>query len=324
MSEQMATVENLKTANSGFEFSCEFKNFPVTFVNALRRIVLGSIPTVAIRDVQILENTSQMPHEMLRHRVEMIQVNVLPDDASTIRDANITLHTLPSNQPRMITTDDFAMESGRENILMRDRDFNTPSVLLRLRPNETVRMKARLALDTVGVSQVCVATTSWHVDPELAKVKRKEYEDSGKDVREFDNFHVQRCWSRDANERPNWIDMNIESVGVLKARDILGMAVKILRKKLQEYIAYSVEHIQREQDDGSYSVLSELGGNTIGYLLQEVMYSDRNINFVAFDPLHPLKEAKVIRFNTAKTPESILRAAKDTIEEYCSVVEKVL
>jgi len=320
----MATVENLKIANSGFEFSCEFKNFPVTFVNALRRIVLGSIPTVAIRDVQILENTSQMPHEMLKHRVEMLPVNVNPNDSSTIRDANISLHVLPSKDARIVTTDDFVMESGRENILMKDRDFNTPSIFLRLRPNETVRIKARLALDTVGVSQVCVATTGWHIDPELAKIERKKYEESGKDIREFDNFHVQRCWSRDSNGRPNWIDMKIESIGVLKAREIMGMAIKILRKTLDDFMSYSLEHIQREQDEGSYTLLSEIGGNTIGYLVQEVMYSDQNVNFVAFDPLHPLKDTKAIRFNTAKTPESVMKSAKNTIEEYCSLVEKVL
>ena len=320
----MATVDNLKTANRGFEFSCEFKNFPVTFVNALRRITLGSIPTVAIRDVQILENTSQMPHEMIRHRVEMLPVNVNPDDASTIRDANISLHIPPSKEPRVITTGDFVMESGRENILMKDRDFDTHSMFLRLRQNETIRLKGRLALDTVGVSQVCVATTGWHIDPEIVKVERKKYEESEKDVREFDNFYVQRCWARDDRGRPNWIDMNIESIGVLKARDILAMAVRILRKKVEEYMVYAIEHIQREQDEGSYTILSDLGGNTVGYLVQEVMYSDLNVNFVGFDTLHPLKETKSLRFHTSKTPESVLRAAKDAIEEYCSVVEKVL
>jgi len=324
MSEQMATVENIKTANRGYELSCEFKGFPVTFVNALRRIILSGIPTVAIRDVQILENTSQMPHEMLKHRVEMLQVNVTPDDASTIRDANIQLHVLPSKEPRTITTADFVMESGRENVMMRDRDFDTPSIFLRVRPNETVKIKAHLALDTVGVSQVCVATTGWHVDEELAKSERKKYIESGKDVREFDNFYVQRCWSRDSAGRPNWIDMMIESVGVLKAKDILTLAVKILHKQVSEYIAYAGEHIQREQDEGSFTILSDIGGNTVGYLLQEVMYSDQNVNFVAFDQLHPLKETKSLRFNTSKSPESILRAVKDSIEEYCSLVEKVL
>jgi len=33
--QQMASIENLKTSNRGFELSCEFVNFPISFVNAL-------------------------------------------------------------------------------------------------------------------------------------------------------------------------------------------------------------------------------------------------------------------------------------------------
>ena len=77
----MPSVENVRTANKGFELSCEFRHFPVTFVNALRRLVLSGVPTVVIQDVQILENTTQLPHEMMKHRVEMLPVNVTPEDA---------------------------------------------------------------------------------------------------------------------------------------------------------------------------------------------------------------------------------------------------
>jgi DNA-directed RNA polymerase alpha subunit len=51
----MASIEKVKTSNRGFELSYELRNFPVTFVNAIRRLVLSSIPTVVIRDVQILD-----------------------------------------------------------------------------------------------------------------------------------------------------------------------------------------------------------------------------------------------------------------------------
>jgi DNA-directed RNA polymerase subunit L len=59
-------------------------------------------------------------------------------------------------------------------------------------------------------------------------------------------------------------------------------------------------------------------------LMQEVIYSDSNVNFVSYDIPHPLKNTMVLRFNTKKTPESILKTAAEAIEEYCSVVEKGL
>lgn len=320
----MAAVDNFKTSNRGFELSCEIKNVPVSFMNALRRTLLSKIPTVVIRDVEILENTTQMPHEMLKHRFEMLPINVSPEDTGTIRDAKIELRVLAESKDRMLTTDDFVVESGREKILMRDRDMDTPLVFLRVRKGEIVHIKGRLAVETANVSQVCTATTSWKVDADLAKIDKKKYVDDGGDPRAFDNFYIQRSFSRDERGRPNWFDLSVESIGVMKSRDIMKYAISILRKQLDDYMKDAVENIRREQEDGSYTITLEQGGHTIGALLQEVIYSDQNVGFVSYDIPHPLRNTMVLRFHTKKSPEGILRTAKETIEEYYSVVEKVL
>jgi DNA-directed RNA polymerase subunit L len=322
----MASIENLRVFNNGFEVECELKQFPVSFVNALRRILIGNIPRVVIRDVKIFQNTTQMPHEMLRHRMEMLPVDVQPSNSTTIKDAKIILHLLPSDkdETRLITTDDFSVDSANKEILMKDRDLHTPLLFLKVRKGEAVHIEGRLALENDQVSQVCTATTRWHVDPELAKQARELFVKEGNDVRIFDNSLVQRYYSRDENGRPNWIDLNIESVGILAAKDIFKMGVQILRKQLSEYISEAVENIQREADPGTYSITLQQGGHTIGYLMQEVIYGDRNINFVSYDIPHPLRKDMILRFNTASKPESILTTAKDIIEEYCSVVEKGL
>lgn len=323
----MATIENIHTTNNGFVLSCEMKKFPVSFVNALRRILIGNLPTVVIRDVQILENTTQLPHEMLKHRVEMLPVNVLPTDSATIKDAKVTLRVLPEkerDETRVITTDDFVVESGREELLMKDRDLKTPLIFLRVRKGESVHITGRLALENEQVSQVCTATTGWHVDPEMAAAARKAFVEEGNDVRIFDNSLYQRYFSRDERGRPNWIDLSIESVGVIQSKELLKMAVGVLKKQVDSYVKDALENIQNEADSGTYSISLEKGGHTIGYLMQEVIYSDSNINFVSYDIPHPLKNTMVLRFNTSKKPESILRTAKDMIDEYCLVVENNL
>lgn len=324
MESKMAAVDNFKTSNRGFELSCEIKNVPVSFMNALRRTLLSKIPTVVIRDVEILENTTQMPHEMLKHRFEMLPINVSPEDTATIRDAKIELRLLAESKDRMLTTDDFVVESGREKILMRDRDMDTPLVFLRVRKGEIVHIKGRLAVETANVSQVCTATTSWKVDADLAKIDKKKYVEDGGDPRAFDNFYIQRSFSRDERGRPNWFDLSVESIGVMKSRDIMKYAISILRKQLDDYMKDALENIRREQEDGSYTITLEQGGHTIGALLQEVIYSDQNVGFVSYDIPHPLRNTMVLRFHTKKSPEGILRTAKETIEEYYSVIEKVL
>jgi DNA-directed RNA polymerase subunit L len=207
---------------------------------------------------------------------------------------------------------------------MNDRDIDAPILFVRLRNGESVHIKGRLALEHEHVSQVCTATTMWHIDPELADRARKEFVDAGNDPRIFDNSLIQRYFSRDERGRPNWFDMYIESVGVIPSKDLLKMAVQILRKKVDTYFKEAIDTIQTESDPNTYSVRLEQGGHTVGYLMQEVMYGDLNIKFVSYDIPHPLRKTMVLRFNTPKKPDAVLKAAKDTIDEYCAVVDKEL
>jgi DNA-directed RNA polymerase subunit L len=321
---KMAAIKSLKTTNNGRDLVAELVYFPVGFVNALRRIVLSGIPTVVVRDVQILENTTQVPHEMMKHRMEMLPINVSPDESAIIKDAKIELRIMDNKDAKTVTTDDFTVESGREGILMKDPEFGEPCLFLKIRPGEKVYITGRLAVETEGVSQVETATTAWHIDPNLAKEQRKKWiEDHPEDkdaARYFDNFQIQRCYSRDEKNRPNWFDLQIKSVGVLKAREILSMAVQILRKRINDYITAALKNIRHEKDEGTYSISLDTGGHTVGVLMQEVIYQD-DVQFVSYDIPHPLKPEMVLRFNTKKAPEKILENAKKTIDEYCSVIE---
>ena len=321
----MAEVVNSSEANCKNVFHAELKKFPVTFANALRRILLTDIPTVVIRDVQILENTTQLPHEMLRHRVEMLPVDVRPTDASTIRDAKIELRILPQAEgARTIRTNDFTVESSRPTILMNDRDTNAPLLFLRVRPNESVHIRAKLAVETKTASQVCTASTAWHVDPVRAKEDKRVFvDDNGGVPMVFDNFYIQRSYSRDDKGRPDWIDLDVESVGVIPAKELVRMAVQVLRKAVGDYLDEAGKNIERQKDD-EFRIQLEQGGHTVCALLQEVIYSGANVNFVSYDIPHPLRAETVLRFHTKQSPESILGAARTIVEEYCAIVEKSL
>lgn len=320
----MPEIRNIKTLNDGRDLTAELVHFPVGFVNAIRRILLSGIPTVVIRDVQILDNTTQMPHEMLRHRMEMLPVNVTPDESGVIKDAKIELRMPVIKEAKIVTTEDFTVESGREGILMKDPEFGTPCLFLKVRAGESVHMTGRLAVESEGVSQVETATTSWHIDPDMAKDQRKKHiEDHPEDKdadRYFDNFLIQRCYSRDAKGRPNWFNLQIKSVGVLKARELLRLAVQILKKRIDEYVTLALKNIKHEKDEGTFSVSLDIGGHTVGVLMQEVIYADE-VQFVSYDIPHPLKPEMVLRFNTKKAPEKVLETARKTIEEYCSLID---
>lgn len=304
----------------GRELDCEFKEFPVAFVNAIRRIVLAEIPIVLPSDIQILKNTSQLPYEMLKHRLQMLPISVLPSNATAIRDGKVEMH-IKADKDMTLTTDDFACSGGAS--IMRDVDFDVPLVFLHLRKNEHVDIKFGLALELqpIDCKQVCNVSTHWKVDPELADHNRKVFVENGGDVRHFNNFEIQKSFSRDTRGSPNWTAMHIESVGVMPVKEIFTTALVVLRRKLESYIKNALENIRRQGDD-VYEVVLQEGGHTLGYLLQSVIYADMNVNFVSYDIPHPLRSDMVLKFNTKKTPETILRSAKDSVEDYCSIIER--
>jgi DNA-directed RNA polymerase subunit L len=317
----MAAFEVIST-KAKVSLKSEFRNFPITFVNGLRRVALSDLPIVVIRDIQILDNTTQMPHEMLKHRMEMLPVNVYHTDTNIIRDAIVELRVFPQEQDMMATTDNFTVESGRENLIMRDRELGTPLLFLRIRKGESVHIKGKLAVEKG--SQVSNVSYAFHIDPERADDDRKKFVESGKDVREFNNFYIQKSYSIDKIGRPNWIDLGIESVGVMSAKDIMRLAVAELKRQIDSWMENALENITREAENNVYHVKLDQGGNTVGYLVQEVMYNSGNVSFASYDPVHPLRPTTVVRFVTQEKPELLLKETQKTIHEYCDIVEKGL
>jgi DNA-directed RNA polymerase subunit L len=304
---------------SKFLMKSEFQNFPVTFVNGLRRITLSEIPTVVVKDIEVIANTTQMPHEMVRHRMEMLPISVEHTETETIRNAKIELRMKASDKEKLLTTDDFVVESSRENVLMKDRDLNTPLLFIKVRAGEEIHVRGGLAVE-LG-SQVCTTSTSYHIDPERAKVDKEAFIATGGDPKVFDNFYIQKSFSVDDLGRPNWIDMTIESVGVLSSKEILRLAVDRLMNEVDKWMESAT--ILRESEKNVFSI-SQAGSHSIGALLQEVIYHSKDTEFVSYDIPHPLKKEMVLRFLTSNKPEDVLANAKRAIHEYCEVVRKSL
>ena len=325
-------MESFTLSKNGYRLDTEFKNVPVAFVNGLRRILLSEIPTVVIRDVQILDNSTKMIHEMLKHRVEMLPINVRPEEAAVIRDTKIELRYLPPATPDLtrktavdITTDDFAIDGPRPGIILKDRDLDEPLYFMRLQPTESIHVKASLAVETKGTSQVCVATFKNHIDQEIAKLDKDTYvATAGDDDNEramlakvFDNYEIQRSYARDDEGRPYWFDFAVESIGVTPAKDLLKQAAAIFKKKIETWCE---NPIQREEGDW-YSIETEEEGHTIGALAQILIYNQK-VNYVSYRIVHPLLPKMIVRFSSKIAPEKVIEKFKTEAVALCESILK--
>jgi DNA-directed RNA polymerase subunit L len=315
----MASIDNVRESLNGYRLSFECIKTPIPFVNALRRILLAEIPTVVIRDVVIRENSSQMIHEMLKHRVEMLPVNVKASEGDVIRDTKIMVRFMPGPDAREITTDDFVANGPRNTVLLRDRDLGTPLYFLTLKPNEALHIECGLGLAMTGASQVCVSTFRNHIDENRAKVDRDSFvlSRTGEDVRIFDNHLIQRSYARDENERPNHFDFVVESIGVQSARDLVRTAVEVLKKKVTEFVKLPVS----KDESGAYVVETTTEGHTLGALAQAILYEAAGlVEYVSYRIDHPLTAKLILQFRTKGKPDAVMERFQTEALALCETV----
>ena len=314
-------MENVTVTLGGYRLQGEIREVPVAFVNSLRRTVMSDIPVVTVSNVQILDNKSKMTHEMLRHRMEMLPINIKPEDAAAIRDTTLELRFLPAPEARTVTTDDIVVNGPRKDAILRDRDLNTPLLFMYLDPNESVHIRATLSVQPRGRSHTCVAVHSYHVDPEQAATDEELYVQNGGDPRVFKNFYIQRSYARDAEtKRPNHFDFVVESIGVIDAPELVKRAATILKAKMEDFAALPI----LRGDKGQYSVESpDLDSHTIGNLAQILIYNAGLADIVQNEMPHPLKPMLKLHFNVKSgiAPEAVINRCK---EEAVALCENIL
>ena len=312
-----------KESLNGYRLNFELKDVPVAFVNALRRIILSEIPTVVVTNVEILENTSSLIHEMLRHRIEMLPINVLPNEVDVIRDTKLELRIVaPIDKPQEITSDDIVVSGPRKDVILKDRDLSTPLIFMNLKAGEVMHFRAEITVENKNVSQVCVSTFMNHINQDILKDAKETYINNGGIGAVFDNYEKQRHFSVDEKGRPNHFDFAIESIGVMKAKDILRAAAGILKEKIEEYVKGDI----LRHEDKWFSLESETEGHTIGYLAQSLIYEGGLVEFVSYNIPHPLLPKMVLRFQTTKSvePSAVIGRFKEQAVALCESILKSL
>jgi DNA-directed RNA polymerase subunit D len=71
-----ASVEVVEKSNE--RIVVRFSNIPRQYVNSLRRLAISEVPTLAIDDVVVLENSSVMHDEAVAHRLGLIPLRTDP------------------------------------------------------------------------------------------------------------------------------------------------------------------------------------------------------------------------------------------------------
>lgn len=187
----------------------EFSEIPRQYVNALRRLSISQVPTFAIDDVVILENSSVMHDEAIAHRLGLIPLRtdlqrfVMPHDCdcnSTLGCSKcrvlLVLDAESQDKTKVITSADLISE---DDVV---KPVNSEIPIVSLAPGQKLKFEAYARLGT-GKSHAKWQPTS------VAVVKDSKKEE--------DSILV------------------IESNGALTPEEIVIEAVKILGSKVKDF-----------------------------------------------------------------------------------------
>jgi DNA-directed RNA polymerase subunit D len=202
----LSSINILERDNN--HIAVEFIDIPWQYVNALRRLSLSQVPTFAVDDVVILENSSVMHDEAIAHRLGLIPLRtdlerfVMPhlcDCKSTLGCSKckvlLVLDAESQDKTKVITSADLVSE---DDVV---RPVNSEIPIVALAPGQKIKFEAYARLGT-GKSHAKWQPTS------VAVVKDGKGED--------DSILV------------------IESNGALTPEEIVLEAAKILGSKIKE------------------------------------------------------------------------------------------
>jgi DNA-directed RNA polymerase subunit L len=264
-------ITNIEENNNILKFN--ISNINVSYVNAIRRIILSDIPCAVFLTypyeknlVNIEINTSRLNNELLKQRIGCIPIylNIL-DNKINVEDYLIELHVKnTSNTIIYATTKDFKIkdlkmqkylsESIVREIFPPDNITGDFIDIVRLRPSiydsvesgkyEEIKLDAKLSIGMAkenGMYNV-VSTCSYGNTVDNIKVKEewnKKYEELKKIHTSEEINKLQNDFMYLESKRlyiPNCFDFIVESIGIYNNFKIIELACSILIKKLYKII----------------------------------------------------------------------------------------
>lgn len=181
-----------------------------SYANAIRRLAISDVPTMAIDEVVILENTSVMYDELLSHRLGLIPLRtdlaryVLPEACECKSPLGCSrcrvLLVLDAEAPERVRTV-YSGELASEDAYVRPISDHVP--IVRLAPGQKVKLEAYARLGRGREHAKWQPTTVAVLKP--------------------------------FKDREDAFELHLESVGSLPAPQIFVKAVELLREQLGDF-----------------------------------------------------------------------------------------
>lgn len=316
-------------------FCFRISNIDVSIANAIRRIILNNIPTVAFKgfphketQIHIIENTSRFNNEIIKQRFINIPIYL---DVSKVNVDDFEFHIQKENKEDKliwVTTEDFQIFSISKNeyiskdevkkIFPPDKLTNQYIDIIRLRPKisdsilgEKINLKAKASILTakddcsyIVASTCCFFNTKDNVVIDQKwKEKEKELKEKQKNDPSIDiDYEKSDFMALDAyrNFIENSFDFSIETVGYYSNESLVTKSLELFIEQLKTVFQHLSENTQfiKEYSGNQYDIIIDYEEFTCGKALERHIFKmlyPNEISFCGFKKEHPSDSHAIIR-----------------------------
>ena len=250
-------------------FRVIIRDADVTLMNALRRIALAEVPSMAIEEVVMIENSAILQDEIISHRLGLTPLKTDLDTYNLPEDCTCQSE-FGCSQCRVTLTLDAESKEGTRTVYSGELISENPDVMpvsdkipiIKLAKGQKLKLEAyaRLGKGKAHAKWQPVSVCAYKYFPKI-EITSKSCEDCQKcvdicpkkvftikenkvDIRDLLQCNlcmdcVEACPKEPKGIKVEWeknaFIMNIESTGVLPPERILQEATKILDKQLKEF-----------------------------------------------------------------------------------------
>ena len=302
------TLSNVSEDGDVLKFTLSGLN--VSLANAIRRVILSDIPTLAFytetyndNQCTIYVNTGRLHNEILKHRLSCIPIHMKELDllpGKYILDLDKKNDT---DEMMIITTEDFKIrnkENGNyltieevRKIFPPFKKTNTFIDFARLRPRigdsipgEHIKLTCEFSLHTASENSMfnVVSKCSYGNTPDLDRIhlvwldQENKLKSEGLSVGEIE-FQKRNFYILDAQRHyvPDSFDFVLQTLGVFDNKELMKKACIILKNRMVELIQALESdmvpiNVSETTIENCYDVILEHEDYTIGKVLEYLLY----------------------------------------------------
>lgn len=308
-------MEYLKLSKSESILSFRLSGVDKSFVNALRRTLIGNIPIMVLKpvDCDISINTTRFTNEIIKARLACIPIHSFAMNAIHEKFTVEVSKKNDSPETIYITSEDFTIQSKQNKTIfpaytlkgLDDTSHNSYIEFMRLRSGEELKLRCTTSVGTANESGMynAVGTCAYGCTHDEDASERKWDQSPSGTKEDWDLLTAKRSII------PDSFDFILAGIGIYSNEKLLMYSASIIQTQLADckislQITPSLTTIQDCFDisiTGNYTidplVIKLAGDYTIGKLLEYQIYTkfQKPFTYVAYYKKHPHDAVGILR-----------------------------